>query len=101
MTMVVNESNFSQETSEGLVVVDFYADWCGPCRAYNPILESLTNVKIVKVNIDNDSNLAIKYNVSAIPKLVFLKDGQVVEEFTGLHSGKDLQEKINQLNESN
>lgn len=93
----INESNFAEETSSGLVLVDFYAQWCGPCKAMIPTLESLQNVKVVKVNTDFNQNLAAQYNVSAIPMLVFLKDGVQVDKMIGVVSADKLQTRINEL----
>lgn len=95
----VNESNFDEETSSGLVLVDFYAAWCAPCRAIQPVLESLTGIKVVKVDVSSNKNLAVKYQVSAIPKLVFIKDGVVVDSITGLSNSRTLQQKIDNINE--
>jgi thioredoxin 1 len=96
--MELNESNFSAETSTGVVVVDFYAPWCGPCRMLAPALEQVTGAKIVKVNTDNNQQLAMQHNVSGIPKLLFMKDGQVMDQLTGLVSQQTIQSKIDALN---
>jgi len=93
----LNESNFESETNTGLVIVDFHAPWCGPCRMLAPVLESITGAKVVKVDTDQNSNLAVKYNVSAIPKLLFMKDGQVVDQLTGLVNKETIQSKIDAL----
>ena len=93
----LNESNFDVETNHGLVLVDFYADWCGPCRLLAPVLEQLTDVKVVKVNTDDSPELATRHNVSAIPKLVFMRDGQVVDQMTGFVKLEVLQNKVNAL----
>lgn len=94
----VNESNFESETQSGVVIVDFYADWCGPCRMLTPVLEQITGAKVVKVNTDENQNLAVQHNITSIPKLLFMKDGQVVDQVVGL-VGKDvIQGKIDALN---
>lgn len=94
----VNESNFDVETKDGVVIVDFFATWCGPCRALAPALEQVKNAKVVKVDIDQDPGLAVKYNVNAVPKLVFFKNGNVVDEVTGLLPPGKIQERVDQLN---
>lgn len=70
-----------------MVLVDFYADWCGPCKMVSPIIEELSqemkDVSFVKVNVDNDSDLAGQYNVSSIPTFIIFKDGQPVSQFVG------------------
>jgi len=94
---IVNESNFESETKEGLVLVDFYADWCGPCRMLTPVLEQVTGVKIVKVNTDENPNLAAEYSISSIPRLLFMKDGKVVDQLAGLVRKQTIQSKVDAL----
>jgi len=85
--MNVTEENFKTETSEGLVLVDFYADWCGPCKMLLPVLDELASemkeAKIVKVNVDDAKELAAEYKVTSIPNLTLLKDGEVVHQELG------------------
>lgn len=94
----VTEETFDAEVKEGLVIVDFYAPWCAPCRFMVPILERLEGAKIVKVDVDQEQNLATKYRVSAIPKLMFFKDGVEVFEMLGVYSQEAIQEKIDKFN---
>ena len=79
--------NFKEETSQGLVLVDFYADWCGPCQMLAPVLDELaaevTDVKISKVNVDGAKELAVQFGVSTIPNVTILKDGEVVHQDIG------------------
>jgi len=96
--MELNESNFTAETSTGVVVVDFHAPWCGPCRMLAPVLEQVTGAKVVKVNTDENQALAVQHNISSIPKLLFMKDGQIVDQLTGLVSKQAIQSKIDALN---
>ena len=96
--MELNESNFVAETSTGVVLVDFHAPWCGPCRMLAPVLEQITGAKVVKVNTDDNQNLAVQHNITSIPKLLFMKDGQVVDQLTGLVSRQTIQNKIDALN---
>lgn len=83
----VTEENFKAETSTGLVLVDFYADWCGPCKMLAPVLEELADevkdAKVVKVNVDHAKALAIEFKVSSIPNLTLLKDGEIVHQDVG------------------
>jgi thioredoxin 1 len=76
------------------VLVDFYADWCGPCRALAPILEELAaenlNVKIVKVNVDQNAGLAAEYGIESIPSLKLFKNGRITDELVGLASKNQL-----------
>ncbi|NQT12091.1 MAG: thioredoxin, partial [Planctomycetes bacterium] len=90
-----NES-FAREVLESEVpaLVDFYADWCGPCRALAPTLEELAretpDAKIVKVNVDENPELAVQYGVSSIPSLAVFKDGQVTARHLGVASKAEL-----------
>jgi len=83
----VTEENFKDETSKGLVLVDFYADWCGPCKMLLPVLDELASevndAKIVKVNIDDSKALVEQFKVSSVPNLTLLKDGEVVYQDVG------------------
>jgi thioredoxin 1 len=85
-----NESNFRELVLESKVpvLVDFYADWCGPCRLLTPVLEEMarenTDAKIVKINVDHSPELAARYRVNAIPSLKVFDKGKVVDEHVGL-----------------
>lgn len=87
--MNVNKGNFEQEVikSEKTVLVDFYADWCGPCRMVSPIVDEIAaehpEYKVVKVNVDAEPELASAFGVMSIPTLVVMKDGKVTEQSTG------------------
>lgn len=91
----VEAGNFKEETKSGFVLVDFYADWCGPCQALSPVLDILTEaqdkVKIVKVNVDTDPSIAQEYGVMSMPTLLMLKDGVKVDQKVGLLSKDDLE----------
>ncbi|MDP4610617.1 MAG: thioredoxin [Opitutales bacterium] len=97
----LDSSNFESAISGGSapVVVDFWAPWCGPCKAIAPILEELAEelgdaVKICKVNVDNNSEIAGKYAIRAIPTILIFKGGAVSETIVGLTSKDDLKAKI-------
>ena len=85
----VTSNNFEQEVlnSEKIVLVDFYADWCGPCKIFSPILEDISNeydsVKVVKVNIDDEIELAQHYGVTSVPTLIIIQNGRVVDRSVG------------------
>jgi thioredoxin 1 len=88
--------------SEVPVVVDFYADWCGPCRMLAPHLEKIADeyegkVKVVKVNVDKEGALAERYKISGIPTLIFFKGGRAAETVVGLLQPWILKEKLNGL----
>jgi len=85
---VFKDDSFSQDTKDGLVLVDFWAEWCGPCRMVAPIVEELSNempgVKFAKVNVDENQRIAQTLGITAIPTLVLYKDGQPVDRVVGL-----------------
>jgi thioredoxin 1 len=97
----VSQAGFDQEViqSDKLVIVDFWAEWCGPCKMLAPLLDEVARenpdkVKIVKVNVTDESALANQYNISSIPTLLFFKDGMIREQVTGVMGKKALLEKI-------
>lgn len=104
MAEIVSSSNFDTKVlqSKNPVVVDFYASWCGPCTRMSPIFDEVsremgTSCTMVKVNIDEDRDLAIKYGVSSIPTLLFFKNGAVVAKETGFMGKDTLTEKVKAL----
>lgn len=86
----VTSENFKEEVlnSEKTVLIDFYADWCGPCKMLAPIIEEIAqenqDIKVAKINIDNERDLALDYDVMSIPTLVVIKDGQELDRVVGL-----------------
>ena len=91
MVQEVNVSNFEDEVikNDKVTVVDFFADWCGPCRKLSPILEEVeqelaNKVKFTKINTDDNINLAQKYQISGIPTLLVFKNGELAERMVGL-----------------
>lgn len=91
MVLEINSSNFVSEVVdyEGITVVDFFADWCGPCRKMGPILEEVEQelspkVKFTKINTDNNIEMAKKYQVSGLPTLMIFKNGVPAERMVGL-----------------
>ena len=97
----LTDENFNKETSiDDLVVVDFFATWCGPCKILGPILErvseELPDTKIVKVDVDECENTAKQFGIMSIPTLVFLKNGEEIARNVGLVNQETLIELINQ-----
>ena len=98
----LNEKNFKEKTSKGVVVVDFFANWCGPCRMLSPILEEVQSelgdkAKIYKVNVDEEENLSRQFGIMSIPCVYFFKDGKAVDKQIGLVSKDVLISKIENI----
>ena len=85
----LTDQDFDEKTAAGTVLVDFHADWCGPCGLLDPVLEALAeelggDAHIMKLDVDVNRRIAERYSVSAIPYLLLCKDGKIVEKFLGL-----------------
>ena len=97
---IQSEEEFTNITKSGVVLVDFFAPWCGPCRMQVPILQKLAaelgeKVKIIKVNTDNFQGLAQKLEISNIPTLILYKDGSITNRFVGVQQETPLKSAIN------
>ncbi|MCI9616681.1 MAG: thioredoxin [Eubacterium sp.] len=94
--MKVNKESFETEVlkAEGMVLVDFFADWCGPCKMLSPIVDEVdeenTDIKVCKINVDEEPELAMRYNVMSIPTLVVIQNGEEVNKSVGLVSKEDI-----------
>ncbi len=100
----LTQANFAEQVLSvpGPVVVDFWAEWCGPCKMMGPLLDELVaeydgRLRIGKVNIDDDQALATEYGVRAIPTLLFFKSGEVAAQIVGMCSKRDLKSNIDRL----
>mgnify|MGYP003571688820 CR=1 FL=1 len=94
--------NFDATVNEGVSLVDFWAPWCGPCRMIGPVIDELAGefegkANICKVNTDEQQDLAVKYGVRSVPTILFMKDGEVVDQLIGAQSKQALSDKINSL----
>jgi len=89
------EESFQKEIESGLTLVDFYADWCGPCKMIAPVLEEIAaemagSAKIVKVNVDEVATIAAQYKVMSIPTLILFKDGEIAQQTVGFQPKESL-----------
>lgn len=96
MHLTVNQDNFQKEVLEfkGKVLVDFWASWCGPCQMLGPIIDEISDeykdkIKVVKVDVDENQNLALQYNISSIPAVLIFDQGKVVDTIIGFHQKQD------------
>lgn len=102
MSQVVTDTTFNEETDKGLVLIDFWATWCGPCRMQAPILDQLSEeydedeFRIVKMDVDENPQTPQQFGIMSIPTLLLKKDGQVVEKEVGVHSKEQLRQMIDQ-----
>jgi len=101
MALEFTDSNFQTDVlqSDKLTVVDFWAEWCGPCRAISPIIEELSKqyngkIQVGKVNVDHNPNVSINYGITSIPAILFIKDGKVVDKQIGAAPKSILEKKI-------
>ena len=103
MAKAITDATFEAETKEGLVLVDFWATWCGPCRMRAPILEKLSEElsedewKILKMDVDENPETARAFGIMSIPTLLFKKDGQVVKQVAGVHTAAQIKAIVAEL----
>lgn len=101
MATEFTDTNFQEKviSSDKLTVIDFWAEWCGPCRAIGPVIEELSKeyagkVNIGKVNVDNNPQLSTQYGITSIPAILFVKDGKVVDKLVGAQPKANFVKKI-------
>lgn len=97
MIKYLEKENLSDLVKEGIHLVDFYADWCGPCKMLGSVLEKLEDVSIIKINTDTHQDIARDYGVMSIPTLVFFKDGQEVKKEIGFKDEEQLRNLLESL----
>lgn len=101
MVKEITDTNFSEEVlqAKGVVLIDVFANWCGPCKAMSPIIEEVEQaykdkIKVGKLDVDKNPNTPGKYNILSIPTLLFFKDGKLVDQQIGLISKQVLEKKL-------
>ncbi len=101
MALELTDANFQAEVldSDKLTVIDFWAEWCGPCRAIGPVIEELAKdyegtVKVGKVNVDHNPQVSTNYGITSIPAILFVKNGQVVDKLVGAQPKANFVKKI-------
>lgn len=103
MVLAVTDQNFKEETDNGVVLIDFWAEWCGPCRMQAPILDQLaeeldeSELKIVKMDVDANSETPASFGVMSIPTLLLKKDGEVVDKLIGVHTAEQIKAAVAKL----
>ena len=104
MVIDVKRSNFQEEviSADKLVLVDLYATWCAPCKALAPVLEELADkyadkIKVVKVNVDEEESIAVKFGIASIPTVIFFKNGQTEASLVGLRTSSEIEKMIEKL----
>lgn len=104
MVTSLSQNDFQEKVlnGKGIIFVDFYADWCGPCKMTGPIIEELANdyngkATFYKVNVDENNQLAGKYNVFSIPTFIIFKDGQPVDQFVGALAKEGFEEHLKKI----
>ena len=100
--IISNSEEFYKVIEKGITLVDFYADWCGPCRMLAPIIDKISEdysdkINVVKVNVDNVREVAIKYGIQSIPTLIVIKDGSAIKANVGFISYDEIKEMIDAI----
>jgi len=91
----MTSQSFDETVAQGITLIDFWAEWCGPCKMIAPMIDELAaeydgKVKVVKINIDNEADLAVRFNVNSIPTLLIIRDGEEAKRFIGVTSKSDI-----------
>lgn len=97
---IINKDNFEEKIENGVVLVDFFATWCGPCRMLAPVLEEVSeqcSAKIYKVDIDKSEDLAREFGIMVVPTMVIFKNGEMQEKFSGFMQKEEILEKLNKF----
>lgn len=102
--IILNDKNFEKEVLESdiPVIVDFYADWCGPCKAMAPIMEEISKdlglkAKVAKINVDQNQELSINYDIMSIPTILIFNKGKLVKQLVGLRDKQEIEDIIDKF----
>ncbi len=98
MIKYLEKDNFEEEINKDFILVDFYADWCGPCKRMGTILENINDYEILKVNVDSFPDIAKEYQVMSIPTMIIFKKGQVVAKHIGILEEENLKAWLKENN---
>lgn len=104
MVEVVTDKTFQEDTQDGVVLVDFWATWCGPCHMQTPIIEQIANEKddselrVFKMDVDENPETARQFGIMSIPTLLFKKDGEVVKQVAGVHTKDQIEAILAEIN---
>ena len=103
MEIKLTQENYEKEIKEnGIVIVDFFATWCGPCQMLAPILSEISNeyqIKLCKINVDEEQELAMKNSIMSIPTIYFYKDGEIKSKFIGYKTKSEIEKIIKEINQ--
>ncbi len=101
----ITSENYETEVlnSDKLVLIDFYADWCGPCRMMSPIIDEIAEemsgkIKVGKINVDENQDLAMEYGIMSIPTIVMIKDGKAVKNLVGVRDKNEIKDTLKDIN---
>lgn len=97
MIKYLDNENLSELVKSGIHIVDFYAEWCGPCKMLGSVLEQMKDVSIIKINTDMHHELSREYGVMSIPSIFFFKDGEIVKKEVGFKTEEELNEILSTL----
>ena len=102
MELILNNNNFDETIKNGVVLVDFWATWCGPCKMLSPVLDELAaeysdRARFCKVNVEDEPELSARFGIASIPTLIFFKNGEILKKTVGYREKDELEETLKEL----